>query len=186
MLWCKTLSLRGSHYKHYRLVGCDATDFGSNLGTFLRYILHRSSGWKTSPLGVTFQKTTIFILHNSLIRNWWPTRCKFWFIYFYPISSTCFWRCFRPSSGALDSIYSFWYSPTMLLPADVMDEMEREFHLVHDTGRQQHSWTISEAVNTVTCSWWWAKTSPETYRTDWVQIKKPKICISLVIIYELY
>ena len=35
----------------------------------------------------------------------------------------------------------------MLLTADVMDEMELAFHLVHDTGRQQHRWTISEAVN---------------------------------------
>ena len=31
----------------------------------------------------------------------------FWFIYLYTISSTCFGRCFRPSSGALDCIYSF-------------------------------------------------------------------------------
>ena len=48
------------------------------------------------------------------------------------------------------------------------------FHLVHDTGWQQHSWTISEAVNTVKFSWWWAKTSPKTCRADWVQINKPK------------
>jgi hypothetical protein len=47
-----------------------------------------------------------------------------------------------------------------------MNEMEVSFHLVHDTGRQQHRCTISEAVNTVKCSWWWAKTSPETCRTD--------------------
>jgi len=32
----------------------------------------------------------------------------------------------------------------------------------HDTGRQQHRWTISEAVNTVKCSLWWAKTLLET------------------------
>ena len=95
----------------------------------------------------------------------------FWFIYLYPISSTCFGRCFGPSSGVLDCIYSFRYSPPMLLPAGVMDEM---FHLVHDTGWQQHRWTISEAVNTVKCSWWWTKTSPETCRADWVQINKPK------------
>ena len=50
----------------------------------------------------------------------------------------------------------------------------------------QHRWTISEAVNTVKCSWWWAKTSPETCRGDWVQINKPKSCILLVINYELY
>ena len=59
------------------------------------------------------------------------------------------------------------------------------FHLVHDTGRQKHRWTISEAVNTVKCSWWWKKTSPETCRANWVQINEPKICILLVSNYEL-
>jgi len=40
------------------------------------------------------------------------------------VSSTCFGQCFRPSSGALDCIYSFrLYSPK-LLPARVMDEMK--------------------------------------------------------------
>jgi len=29
-------------------------------------------------------------------------------IYYSFVSSTCFGRCFRPSSGALDSIYSIW------------------------------------------------------------------------------
>ena len=61
----------------------------------------------------------------SIIRNWRPTRCSF-LVYLYQISSTCFGRCLRPSSGALDSIYSFWYSPTMLLPAGVMYEMGSE------------------------------------------------------------
>jgi len=56
-----------------------------------------------------------------IIRYWWPIRCNFLFIYLYPISSTCFGRCFRPSSGALDRIYSFWYSPTMLLSVGVTD-----------------------------------------------------------------
>ena len=27
-------------------------------------------------------------------------------------------------------------------------------------------WTLPEAVNTVKCSWWWAKTSPETCRAN--------------------
>jgi len=44
----------------------------------------------------------------SIIRNWWQTRCKFFFIYLCPISSKCFGRCFLPSSGALDCIYSSW------------------------------------------------------------------------------
>jgi hypothetical protein len=33
------------------------------------------------------------------------------FIYLFLISSTCFGRCLRPSSRALDCIYSFWYCP---------------------------------------------------------------------------
>ena len=41
------------------------------------------------------------------------------------------------------------------------------FHLVPDNSRQQYRWNISEAVNTVKCSWWWAKTSPETCRAGW-------------------
>jgi len=69
-----------------------------------------------------------------------------------PISSTCFGPCFRPSSGALDCIYRLWFSPPTLLTVGVMDE----FHLVHETGWQQHRWTVSEAVNTVKCTWWWA------------------------------
>ena len=56
--------------------------------------------------------------------------------------------------------------------------------MVQDTGQQQHRCTISQAVNTIKCSWWWAKTSSETCRADWVQINKPKSCILLVINYE--
>jgi len=41
-----------------------------------------------------------------------------------------------------------------------MDEMELQFHLIHDTSWQQYQWPISEAVNPVKCSWWWAKTLP--------------------------
>jgi len=46
----------------------------------------------------------------------------FWLIYLFIISCTCFWRCLRPSPGALDCIYSFWYCPPILLPAGVIDE----------------------------------------------------------------
>ena len=49
-------------------------------------------------------------------------RCKFCYVYLFPISSTCFGRCFCRSSGALDCNYSFWYSPLILLPPDIMDE----------------------------------------------------------------
>ena len=33
-----------------------------------------------------------------------------------------------------------------MLLADVMDEMELQFRLIHDTRRQQYRWTISDAV----------------------------------------
>ena len=76
----------------------------------------------------------------------------FWLIYLFLISSTYFGGCLCPSSGALDCIYSFWYCPPILLLAAVMDELERQFQLIHDTSQQQFRWTISEAVNTVKCS----------------------------------
>jgi len=40
-------------------------------------------------------------------------------IYLLLISSTCFGRSFRPSSGAYHCNYSFWYCPLMLLLAGV-------------------------------------------------------------------
>jgi len=40
-------------------------------------------------------------------------------IYLLLISSTCFGRCFRPSSGAYHCNCSFWYCPPMLLLAGV-------------------------------------------------------------------
>jgi len=33
------------------------------------------------------------------------------------ISSTCFGQQFRPSSGALDCVYSLWYKAPTMLPA---------------------------------------------------------------------
>jgi len=35
-----------------------------------------------------------------------------------------------------------------------------------DTSWQQLGWTLPDTVNTVKCSWWWAKTQPETCRAD--------------------
>jgi len=34
--------------------------------------------------------------------------------------------------------------------------------LIRDTSWQQPGWTLPDTVNTIKCSWWWAKTSPET------------------------
>ena len=41
-----------------------------------------------------------------------------------------------------------------------------QFQLIRDTSRQQLGWMLPDTVNTVMCSWWWAKTSPETCRAD--------------------
>jgi hypothetical protein len=40
------------------------------------------------------------------------------------------------------------------------------FQLIQDTSRQQPGWTLPDTVNTVKCSWWWAKTLPETCIAD--------------------
>jgi len=41
--------------------------------------------------------------------------------------NSCFGRCFRSSSGALDCIYSIWWYSPKLLPASVMDEFQLMF-----------------------------------------------------------
>ena len=87
-------------------------------------------------------------VHCKYSCEWWPTRCNyFWLIYLFLIRSTCFGQCLRPTSGALDCIYSFWYSPTMLLPAGVMDGMElhaTESHSAeHATHKEWHKRTVT-------------------------------------------
>ena len=120
----------------------------------------------------------------SKIRNWWPKRCRFLVYLFVPNQLYMFRAMLSPI------IRSTWLYLQLLIKSTHVAAVRchgrdgTQFHLVHDTGRQQHGWTISEAVNTVKCSWWWAKASPETCRADWVQINKPKICILLVINYE--
>jgi hypothetical protein len=55
-----------------------------------------------------------------------PTRCNNNYILVIPISSPCFGRWFRPSSGALDCVYSLWYNaPTMLLAGSLEEESIR-------------------------------------------------------------
>ena len=53
-----------------------------------------------------------------------PTRCNNNGLLIIPISSTCSGRQLRPSSGALEFIYSLWYNaPTTLLTGS-LDEVE--------------------------------------------------------------
>jgi len=42
----------------------------------------------------------------------------------FSISWTCFGRQFRPSSGALDCVYSLWYNAPAMLPVGDQDEVE--------------------------------------------------------------
>jgi hypothetical protein len=56
------------------------------------------------------------------------------------VSSTCFGRCFCPSSGALYCIYSIWHCLPKLPPAGALVELKTatfQFQLIQDTGRQQ-------------------------------------------------
>jgi len=103
-----------------------------------------TSVYKFNKIHITYSRLNTY--YNCKL---WPTRCNNFgvFIYLFLINPTCFGRCLRPSSGALDCIYSIWYCPPILLPADVMDEMELQFHLIHDISQEQYRWTISDAAN---------------------------------------
>ena len=59
------------------------------------------------------------------------------------VSSTCFGRCFRPSSGALDCIYSIWqYSPKWP-PAGVLLSWNAVLHVSGDVfARHQEPLTV--------------------------------------------
>jgi hypothetical protein len=49
---------------------------------------------------------------------------------------------------------------------------------------QQYRWTITDAVNTVMCSWWWTTESPETCRADWnKQIKNSWVLLVVICNY---
>ena len=48
------------------------------------------------------------------------------------------------------------------------------FQLIHDTSRQRHWCILPDALNTVKCTRWWAKTSPEIQGDSkrWTQFRK--------------
>ena len=66
--------------------------------------VHVSGGSSTHHQEHTTVHTASGIVNQYFVID---DHATFWFIYSYPISSTCFGRSFRPSSGALDCIYSF-------------------------------------------------------------------------------
>ena len=66
------------------------------------------------------------------------------------VSSTCFGRCFRPSSGALDCIYSIWQCSLKLLPAGVSNKHVSGDVFAH---HQEHLtvFTVSGSVHPSCC-----------------------------------
>ena len=73
---------------------------------------------------------------------------------------TAFW--YNYESNQPDALYRLiYYSKSA--PHVSGDEFKL-FQLIRDTSRQQLEWILPDTVNTVKCSWWWAKTSPETCR----------------------
>ena len=62
--------------------------------------------------------------NNNNNNNIDTTRCNNNSIIVIPISSTCFGRWFRPSSGALDCDYSLWYNAPTMLRAGSLDAVE--------------------------------------------------------------
>ena len=94
------------------------------------------------------QKTGDHICFYLLVNDDQQGTTIIWLIYLFLISSTCFGRCFRPSSEALDCIYSFWIPP----------------HPWHQPGA-----TLVDNIRRCKyskCSWWWAKTLAETCSAD--------------------
>jgi hypothetical protein len=79
------------------------------------------------------------------------------------VSSTCFGRCFGPSSGA--RLY-LQYLVVCTQTAANWCHGWVETQLIHDISQQQFGWILPDTVNTVKCSWWWVKTSPEACRVD--------------------
>jgi hypothetical protein len=53
-----------------------------------------------------------------------------------------------------------------LVLTGVLQQVAADWCSIRDTSRQHLGWTLPDTVNTVKCSWWWAKTSPETCRAD--------------------
>jgi len=80
----------------------------------LNFTLRRIEYPLTEFIVLTFVFPCIFIVIT--IDNQQDATILFYLLI---INSTCFWRCFRPSSGAYHCNYSSWYCPPMLLLAGV-------------------------------------------------------------------
>ena len=59
------------------------------------------------------------------------------------ISVTCFRRRFRPSSGALDCVYSLWYKAPTMLPACRQQRVGRGIALLFHDRNTRRGWVVS-------------------------------------------
>jgi hypothetical protein len=102
--------------------------------------------------------------HEYVMRTW-LTLCV------YRIVCWCAWirvSWYNDENNQQDALYRliYWSKSALHVSADVSNELKLQFQLIRDTSRQQLGWTLPDTVNTFMCSWWWAKTSPETCRAD--------------------
>ena len=85
--------------------------------------------------------------------KWWPTRCNY-FGLFIPNQLYVFWTMSSPITRS-----TWLYLQLLILSTYIAARWchgwdGTAFHLIHDTSQHQYHWTISDAVNTVKCSWW--------------------------------
>ena len=78
--------------------------------------VHWNLSFSIRTVGQTDGRTDLKNLIMAQL-NKQPTSCNNNGFLMISISSTCFGRRFRPSSGALDSVYSLWYNALAMLPA---------------------------------------------------------------------
>ena len=79
------------------------------------------------------------------------------------VGSTCFRRCFFAHHQEHLTVFTVSGS---VHPSCCRLVSRMSFKLVRYTSRQKVGRTLPDTVNTVKCSWWWAKTSPETCRAE--------------------
>ena len=128
---------------------------------------------RSSPIiRSTWLYLKLLVLTTDIAAGW----CHGWDGTELLVSSTCFGWCLRPSSGALDCIYSIWFCLPVLLPAGVMDEMELTYRsALHVSGdvfahHQEHLtvFTASDIVHRYCCrlvSWMrWNSVPQQQYR----------------------
>jgi hypothetical protein len=75
------------------------------------------------------------------------------------------WRDWLAATSKSFGTFCNLYQPSWVVRR-VYSQPTVQFQLIQDTSRQQLGWTLPDTVNTVKCSWRWAKTSPEKCRAN--------------------